>query len=352
MIRVLIVDDSPVAQDLIAHILSADPQVEIIGRAANGLEAMTFLESRKPDVITMDIHMPKLDGFEATRQIMEKNPVPIIIVTASWDPQEVSKTFRAMQAGAIAAIEKPRGIGHPDYGKTAAKLLETVKLMSEVKVVKRWPNSKIATSREENRVGNVQASLPGGRIQLVAIGASTGGPPVLQSILSVLPKSFPIPILIVQHIAAGFLQGLVDWLNQTTPLSVSIARDADLPLPGHAYLAPDGCQTGLDKSGRIRCLADPAENGLRPAVSYLFRSVAAMAGKEAIGVLLTGMGKDGAEELKLLQERGALTIAQDRQSSVVFGMPGEAVRIGAASHVLPPERIGALLNVIANKIPG
>ena len=184
---------------------------------------------------------------------------------------------------------------------------------------------------------------------MVAIGTSTGGPPVLQPILAGLPKNFPIPVLIVQHIAAGFLPGLVDWLNQTTGFPTHIAAQGESLLAGHTYLAPDGYHMGLGGFGQIVLSKQQPENGLRPSVSYLFRSVAAVCGANAIGVLLTGMGRDGAEELKFLKELGAVTIAQDEESSVVHGMPGEAIKMGAASHVLAPDKIPALLAALAVK---
>jgi two-component system chemotaxis response regulator CheB len=192
--------------------------------------------------------------------------------------------------------------------------------------------------------------LAGQGIRLIGIGASTGGPPVLRTILSGLPKDFSVPIFIVQHMARGFLPGMVDWLSQTTGLGVHIAAHGDEPLAGHAYVAPDDFHLAADARGHIRLAREAAENGLRPAVSYLFRSLAEGCGPSAVGVLLTGMGKDGAAELKQMRDRGAFTIAQDRDSSVVHGMPGEAIELGAASQVLPPERIaGALIAQVARK---
>jgi two-component system chemotaxis response regulator CheB len=177
----------------------------------------------------------------------------------------------------------------------------------------------------------------------VGIGASTGGPPVLQAILSALPRDFPAPILIVQHIARGFLPGMVEWLGQTTGQHVHIAAHGAVPLPGHAYIAPDDFQLGVSSGGRLTLARDEPENGLRPSVSWLFRSLADNQGSGAVGVLLTGMGKDGAAELKRMRDRGSMTIAQDRESSVVHGMPGEAIALDAATQVLSPDRIAAAL---------
>jgi two-component system chemotaxis response regulator CheB len=187
-------------------------------------------------------------------------------------------------------------------------------------------------------------------IKMVAIGASTGGPPVLQTLLSSLPKQFSVPVLIVQHIAAGFLPGLVEWLSQVTYFPIRIPAHGDLLLPGHAYLAPDGFHLGVERGPRAVLSQAPPENNLRPAVSHLFRSVAETLGNQAVGVLLTGMGKDGAAELKMLRDKGAITIAQDKESSAVHGMPGEAIQLGAATHVLSPERIVEALVKLVPKV--
>lgn len=347
MIKVLVVEDLAVIREFLIHILSSDPEIQVIGAVSNGEEAIKSLQQTKPDVITMDINMPKMNGFVATRKIMETTPMPIIIVSASWDPKEVSTTFQAVEAGAVAVLEKPRGIGHPDYEAMAKSLVQTVKLMSEVKVIKRWPYIHRAETVPSIEVspqkGGVECLLAPTEIKLIAMGASTGGPLVLRTILSKLPKNFPVPVVIVQHMAAGFIQGFADWLGNASLLPVTVASHGSNILPGHIYIAPDGFQMKVEKSGRIGVIRDAPENGLCPSVSYLFRSVAASFGMYAIGILLTGMGKDGAEELKLMREKGAVTIAQDKESSVVHGMPGEAIKLGAATYVFPPEKIAVIL---------
>ena len=343
-IKVLVVEDSLVVQEFLVHILSSDPQIHVIGTANNGEEAIEAVKNRQPDVITMDIHMPKVDGFDATRKIMETNPTPIVIVSGSSTSEEVATTFHALEAGALAVVRRPMGMGHPEYEATAGELIKSVKLMSEVKVVRRWSRPAVGKGqRGPSDLIAVPTSQPGMRIaadvQVVAIGASTGGPVILQTILSTLPNNYALPVLIVQHMASGFLEGFVEWLNETSHLPVHIGAQGERLLPGHAYIAPDGFHMGVETQGRIVVSKDAAENGLRPSVSFLFRSVARVYGKGAVGVLLTGMGKDGAEELKLLKEAGAITIAQDKESSVIHGMPGEAIAIGAATYVLRPEGI-------------
>lgn len=342
MIRVMVVEDSPLIQEFLVHVLSSDPAIQVVGIARSGEEALEVVARTRPDVITMDIHLPKMDGFDTTRRIMETNPTPIVIVSGSWNPQEVSGTFRAMEAGALAALPRPQGAGHPEHKSTTGELIQTVKLMSEVKVVRRW-----ARLRPGVTVGPPALEEDFGRrpvdVRVVAVGTSTGGPLVLRTILSGLPKDFSVPLLIVQHMAAGFIRGFADWLAQDSRLPIHVAANGEHTLPGHVYLAPDDFQMTVGMGGRIILTKDEPEYGLRPSVSCLFRSVKEVYGQNAVGVLLTGMGKDGAEELRLMKEKGAITIAQDEESSVVHGMPGEAISLGAVNYVLSPERIVAAL---------
>ncbi len=346
-ITVLVVDDSAMSRDLVTRVLTSDPGIEVIGCVRNGAEAVAALQERKPDVVTMDIHMPGMDGYEVTRQIMESQPLPIVIVSTSFDPADVATMFRALEAGAVAGVEKPPGPADPRFAEHARKLIDTVKAMSEVRVVRRWPRARMEARAAEP----APPPRAAGHIRLVAIGASTGGPPVLQTVLSGLPKPCPVPVIIVQHISAGFVQGLADWLSAATGSPVHLARHGEIAQPGTAYLAPDGCQMSIGRDFRLACEDGPAEHGLRPSASFLFRSVAQRFGAHAAGLLLTGMGRDGADELKLMRDAGAVTFAQDKESSVVHGMPGEAIRLDAAMHVGSPERIAATLFAILTPRP-
>lgn len=352
MIKVLVVDDSPVVRDFLVHVFSRDPTLSVVGTARDGEEALAVVAERKPDVITMDIRMPKMNGLEATRLIMERHPTPIVIVSGNLSEEE-NASFRAVEAGALAVLQRPAGIGHPEHEATARELVRTVKLMSEVRVVKRWPRARQSVETLGVPVP-IQTGLKSAaaKIKLVAIGASTGGPVVLQRILSGLPKSYPAPVLIVQHIAAGFVHGFADWLVQVTGFAVGVATHDERLLPRRAYVAPDGFHMEVADGGdRITLVRSAPENGLRPSVAALFRSVARVCGRGAAGVLLTGMGKDGAHELGLMKERGAITIAQDEESSIIYGMPGEAVSLGAATYVLSPEGIAALLTKLTDDKP-
>lgn len=357
VIRVLVVDDSTVARDLLVHLLNADPKLQVVGVAADGEQAVSEAQRLLPDVITMDIHMPKIDGFVATRKIMETCPTRIVMVSATSLPDEVAATFRALEAGALTVLAKPTGIGHPNHQALADEIVQTVKLMAEVKVVRRWARSGKTTSTAGNlptqpisaAAGTAEAFAAANQIRAVAIGASTGGPLVLQAILSRLQPEFAAPILIVQHISAGFTSGFCEWLERASDFKVRLAAQDDIVLPGVAYVAPDGMHMTVHLNGTIALRSDPPEYGLRPSVSCLFRSVAELFGPRAIGVLLTGMGRDGAQELKLMRQAGAVTIAQDRQTSVIYGMPGEAVKLDAATYVLAPEEIAATLNRLVAK---
>jgi two-component system chemotaxis response regulator CheB len=339
-IRVLVVDDSPVLRELIVHLLEADPQLQVVGTAVNGHQAIEAVQRLRPDVVTMDYHMPALDGMEATRQIMQTQPLPIVIVSGSSAAEETQAAFRLLEAGALAVVEKPPGLGDPGHEAAAAHLVQTVKLMAEVKVVRRWSTRGL---RAAPAPAPAPTQVARDRVQGIVIGASTGGPVVLKTILAGLPRRLPVPVLIVQHIAAGFTAGLAHWLGEASGFPVRIAADGQRLLPGHAYLAPEGRQMRVALDGSI-ALADIGPiNGHCPSVSYLFDSARAVWGERTVAVLLTGMGRDGAEELKLLRAAGALTVAQDQESSAVHGMPGEAIRLGAAAHVLAPAQIADLL---------
>jgi two-component system chemotaxis response regulator CheB len=337
MIRVMVAEDSAVTREYLDHLLSQDPALEVVGTVQNGLEAVEQAQRLRPDVILMDVHMPLMNGYEATRQIMERIPTPIVMVSSNMSHDQVAMTFEALKAGALTVLDKPYGLGHPDCDKTASQLQETVRLMAGVKVIRRWPR------RDRSAPSPTLPVRACSNIQLIVIGASTGGPTVIVEILGSLPLNFPVPILVVQHIATGFTPGLVKWVGQSTPLQVKLAESGETAQPGTVYLAPHGAQMGITKHLQIHLNKEPTENHFCPSVSYLFESVAKAFGQSAMGILLTGMGQDGAGGLLQLSKAGGVTIAQDEETSVIFGMPGEAIRLGAAQYVLSPGQIAELL---------
>jgi len=351
MIRVLVVDDSAVIREFLAHVLTGAPDIEVAGMAANGEEALEAAGRLRPDVITMDIHMPKMDGLAATRRIMETCPVPIVIVSGSSTAREVATTFHALEAGAVGFVQRPKGFGSLEYQRMSAELVKMVRLMSEVRVVRRWPRAIHPQGREAVprpfQIANGRETAR--NVRMIAIGCSTGGPLTVQTILSALKGDLRAPVLIVQHMSPGFVEGFATWLSSSTGFPVSIAVHGERCGAAHAYVAPDDSHLEISSEGRIILSKAPPENGVRPSVCRLFRSTAEAYGGRAAGVLLTGMGRDGAEGLKVLKEKGGVTVAQDEESSVVYGMPEAAVRLGAAMHVLPPEDIAVLLNKLAGE---
>ena len=345
--RVLVVDDSGVDRMLITHILGSDPRLEVVGAACSAEECLELHQRLRPDVIVMDVTMPGMDGLETTARIMSSEPVPIVICSGLHGSDPLI-SFRAIDAGALAVIEKPVGPADPGFAAAARNLADTTLLMSEVRVVRRWQRRRAANESitppppAPRPVATGPASVRDA--SLLVIGASTGGPVALHALLARLPRDLPVPVLVVQHISPGFLPGMASWLQQVTGWQVRIACHGERPLPGHVYLGPDNLHLGVNGVGLITLSDAPAKGGHRPAVSHLFQTVAeGPLAPRTVAVLLTGMGVDGAAELKLLRDRGALTIAQDAESSVVHGMPGEAIRLGAAVHVLPPESIAFLL---------
>lgn len=339
-IKVLIVEDSLVAQKLLKTIITSDERFEVVGVAENGKQACEYVENFKPDVVSMDILMPIMDGVEATRKIMQEKPVPIVIVSSYYQSSEVEMAMRVLQAGAVSIISRPYGPGHPKFEQSARQYLNTLKLMSEISVVKRKKEENAKPALKVETIIKATSNLPKNReFKVLAIGASAGGPEGLSTILSGLPLNFPIPIFIVQHIDGNFADGFAVWLNSSTQLPVSIAVNGEKALPGHVYLPPGNQHLVLNMDGSISTNKDQLVNSARPSVDVLFKSIAQVYGKKTLAVLLSGMGKDGAEGLKNLFDVGAFTLAQDENSCLVYGMPGEAAKRGAVCKLLSPEKI-------------
>ena len=346
MLRVLVVEDSDSARALLVHILESDGGIQIVGEAADGAEGVSLAAEHRPDVILMDISMPVMDGWEATRRIMEETPTPIVMVTSRYDLRDTELSFRALQAGAITLVDKPSGPASPNHASDAAGLISTVKIMADVNVVTRRPRLFRANGPPEPTAAviapQVSPWLTNGRIDVVAMAASTGGPASVAAILAELPTDLPVPILLVQHIAPGFQRSLVDWLGGMTPLNVRLAQDGERLRAGDVVVAPQDVHLGAS-SGRVELSGAPPIGSHRPSATHLFRSVAGSYGRLALGVILSGMGDDGVEGLLGLREAGGTTVAQDESTCVVYGMPGEAAARGAVDRVLTPSEIAGLI---------
>jgi two-component system chemotaxis response regulator CheB len=339
-IRVVIVDDSLVAREMLAQILASDPEIEVVGQAKDGHEGADMVAALKPDLVTMDIHMPKMDGLAAVEHIMAYTPTAVLVVSSSVHGAGMGRAFDALALGALEVMKKPEPRDWEDLERIGRDIIRRVKLLSRVKVITHLSGRKHAGERRA--VADSGEAFEPARVgrSLVAIGSSTGGPSALMTVLSSLPKDFPLPILIAQHIAEGFIPGLVEWLDGGCTISVRAAVDGEVPRAGSAYLAPTG--RNLEFDGHAMRYAEPGPGQLYiPSADTLFSSVARTLGARAVGAILTGMGNDGARGLKEMRDAGAPTIAQDEETSTVYGMPKSAVELGAVAFVLPIQAIGA-----------
>lgn len=341
MIKVLIVDDSASVRTLFAEMFKREDDFEVVGCAEDGHSALRMVRELKPDVVTMDVNLPDCDGFRVTRLIMEENPVPIVIVSAIYRASDAEIGFRLIDTGALVFHNKP-ALKSDNFEEQMQEIIVSARLMSEVKVVRR----KTRFRKEEPAEQDVSVEFGSNseevfsRGKVVCIGASTGGPQAIKQILLSLPHGFPVPILIVQHMSDGFTAGMVSWLKNNTGHDIRIASHDDELKPGVVYFAPESVHMEISAKRRIVLIDAPNVNGLKPSASVLFNSAARNLGRSVVGVLLTGMGRDGADGLLEIRSNGGYTIAQDKESSIVFGMPGEAVKIGGATSVLPLGSIG------------
>lgn len=343
-IRVLVVEDSVTVRRRLMEILSADPEFELIGEAEDGKRAIEICQKARPDVITMDMMLPVMTGLAATEYIMAHFPTPILVVSSSVNRAELFRTYEALAAGAVDVLEKPTG-AEPE-GDWEQKFISLVKLVSRIRVI----------THPRARLGSFSRRAPGAAVQspdsveprtgceVVAIGASTGGPAAIVEILRSLPASFRLPILFVLHINEPFGTAFADWLDAQTGRRVAYARDGDpvASAVGRVVMAPAGRHL-VARDRRLRLTLDPERHSCRPSVDVLFESVAREYGSSAAACLLTGMGRDGALGLLQLRQAGGLTIAQDETTSIVHGMPHEAIALGAAQRILRLDEIGPFL---------
>ncbi len=327
-IKVLIVDDSPFTIDYLNKILGEDPEIEVIDFANNGKEGLEKTKKLSPDIVVMDIEMPIMSGIEATEKIMKEKPTPIIILTSSLNTRNLYKSFDAIKNGALEILNKPTSRPTDEWDETIKELLGTIKRASKINVFeKKWTR--------ESKLN--QANL-NSRYSVIAINSSTGGPRILNDIFSNLREDFSIPVIVAQHISFGFTQGLVDWLNIYSPLNIKIAEDDEILKGGDIYFPPDGAHVTV-KNDRIKLLYAEPVRGIRPSGNVLFESMANNYGKESIGIILTGMGKDGLNGAKKIKELGGLIIAQEPDSTIVASMPEAVINNNLADLILTPNDI-------------
>lgn len=341
--RVLIVDDSSVSRMLVRAVLEGEGYE--VREAQDGDEALRLLMVYTPDIVTMDVHMPGMDGYETTARILELYALPVVIVTASVDHFASSTAMRALEAGALAVLEKPTAPTALDFAERVEELLRTLRSMSQVKIVRR----KRRTSDEVDELSPLVTLGVECAPQLVAIAASAGGPLALKAFLQNLQPQ-PWPLALVQHIAPGFLPSFRDWLATLTRMPIEVAERGQRMQPNTLYLAPDGHHLGFSADRRVALDDGPPEEHVRPAANHLFRSAVQRFGRQAIGIQMSGMGRDGAQGLAELCRCGALTLVQEPSSAVIDSMPRAAIALQAARQVLPPEGIAQLLNVIAARV--
>jgi len=347
-IKVLLVEDSPVAVEILLRIFKSSPEVEIVGTARNGKEALDLIPKVEPQVICTDLHMAGMDGLELTKQVMAKYPRPILVISNSVQSDDPQNVFKLLQAGAVDILPKPMTGMPSDYDRIKDNLITKIKVLSGVKVFTRALPKTTATqvitsitaSEEIVKKRSLKITAP---IEVVTIGSSTGGPQALQKVLAPLPANFPVPILCTQHISQGFLQGLVDWLSSECKVKCKIAQAGESPVAGVVYFAPDGYHLELNSLGKVIFRASETVDGHCPSVTVMFKSVAKFYKQGTLGILLTGMGKDGAAGMQTISQIGGATIAQDEKSCIVFGMPKEAIALGAVQSILPIQNIAPVL---------
>jgi two-component system chemotaxis response regulator CheB len=358
-IKLLIVDDSALVRKLLTEMLSRDREIEVVGAAADPYAARERIKRLNPDVITLDVEMPRMDGLTFLENLMRLRPLPVVMVS-SLTQQGADVTLRALELGAIDFVAKPRVDVAGSLAEYADELIAKVKVAAGARVTTRstTPRTPIRTVDPRRTADAVLPPSSGSRVlrtteRIIAIGASTGGTEAIRELLGVMPPDAPA-IVISQHIPAAFSRPFAERMNRDSAMAVCEAQDGQYILPGHVYIAPGDRHLLVARDGaRYRCkLSDgPPVNRHRPSVDVMFRSVAQNVGLNAIGVILTGMGDDGARGLKEMLEARAPTIAQDEASSVVWGMPGAAVKLGAAQQVLPLHRIAREVLDLASDRP-
>lgn len=345
MIRVLIVDDSRVVREVIKDLLEGT-DVQVVGEASNGKEAIELTKKLAPDLITMDVMMPVMDGLSAVEHIMAYTPTPILVLASSINRKDVNIAFEAIQLGALDVMEKPENLSREGFGALRDTLLQKIRLLSNIKVISHIKGKrKFAQPTAPKELPKAKEPLAG----ILAIGASTGGPRAVMSILKALPADFPLGAALVQHIGASFTPGFVDWLAQECKLKVKLAKDGDAVTPGTVLVGPGNLHMEIEENV-VRLSDTPPVNNCKPSVDVLFKSVARSYGSQALAVLLTGMGRDGAEGMVDIKKMKGLNIVQDEKTSVIFGMPKAAIELGVVDKVVPLNEIpNEIMRIVRNR---
>lgn len=349
-IKLLIVDDSEVVRSILKEIFSQDKDLVVVGEATNGKEAIEMTKELKPNLITMDIQMPEMDGFEATEEIMAFHPTPILIFSSAIDKSEKYTGIKAISLGALDVLSKPE-ISETNFFELSGKIINKVKTLSRINVVhhirgKIKKRKKSTEAKFSEIIGQYKITNLHGYI--IVAGISTGGPAALNKFLSGFPKNFPASILIVQHISEGFIDVLVDYLSKNTELRIKVGEDNELIENGTVYFAPDGGHLLIEKNMKLRIDREsPPWNEHKPSINHLFKSAAKNLRNKVIGVIMTGMGFDGSEGIVEIHNNNGITIAQSVDSALISSMPESAISTGKIDYIIDLEEISSF---ISNKI--
>jgi two-component system chemotaxis response regulator CheB len=346
--RVVLVEDSPVALEILQRLLNSSPEVDVVGVARDGLEGLEVITRTRPDVICTDLLMENMDGLELTRRVMAEDPRPILVISNFVQKADVDNVFRLLQAGAADVFPKPSTDSPTDYEQLKAALVTKIKVLSSMKVSAKRQGQPLSGSMKPMTSGSFSGSQPlmtnvSSRVKVIAIGGSTGGLQAIQKILCQLPSNFPLPIICTVHVSTGILPGMVNWLSSESQLKVKIAEVGESPVPGTVYFAPEKNNLELDFKGKFIYSACPEADKHCPCISVTFNSIARFYGKATAGVLLTGIGRDGAEGLQAIAQAGGITVGQDDKGGAAFGMVKEAIGLNAVQQVLGIDKIAPFL---------